>query len=174
MTSEKLTGMHARWASILQEYDVDIQHRSGVTHGDADGLSRNPLPSEEDRTDARMHHDSPVTSVTAGLVLLACLGAETIEAAADQPQFGGTEKDGDPQATESGAAHSASRDVWQDEATLVYLRTSSHALGLTAAARDRVQHRAKHYHFKNNLLRKRMPAGVDKIVPEPHLRANMI
>jgi hypothetical protein len=26
MTSEKLTGMHARWASILQEY-VDIQHR---------------------------------------------------------------------------------------------------------------------------------------------------
>jgi hypothetical protein len=58
MTREKLTGMHARWASILQEYDVDIQHRSGVTHGDADGLLRNPLPNEEDRTDARMHHDS--------------------------------------------------------------------------------------------------------------------
>jgi hypothetical protein len=26
----------------------------------------------------------------------------------------------------------------------------------------------------NNLLRKRMPAGVDTIVPEPHLRANLI
>src|SRR6476469_7697688 len=90
MTSEKLTGMHARWASILQEYDVDIQHRAGVTHGDADGLgSRNPLPSEEDRTDARMHHDSPVTSVTAGLALLACVGTEAIETAADQPTFGG-------------------------------------------------------------------------------------
>jgi hypothetical protein len=174
MTSEKLAGMHARWASILQEYDVDIQHRSGVTHGDADGLSRNPLPSEEDRIDARMHHDSPVTSVTAGLALLACLGAEAIEAAADQPEFGGTEKDGDPQASKSGATNSASRDVWQDEATLVYLRTSSHAPGLTAAARDRVQHRAKHYHFENNLLRKHMFAGVDKIVPEPHLRANLI
>jgi hypothetical protein len=100
MTSEKLTGMHARWASILLEYDVDIQHRSGVTHGDANGLSRNPLPSEEDWTDARMHHDSLVTSVTAGLALLACLGAEEIEAAAsDQPEFGGSEKDGDPQAT---------------------------------------------------------------------------
>jgi hypothetical protein len=151
MTSEKLTGMHARWASILQEYDVDIQHRSGVTHGDADGLSWNPLPSEEDRTDARMHHDSPVTSVTAGLALLACLGAEAIETAADQPEFGGTEKDGDPQATKSGAANSASRDVWQDEATLVYLRTGSHAPGLTTAAKDRVQHRAKHYHFENRL-----------------------
>jgi hypothetical protein len=62
MTSEKLTGMHARWASILQEYNVDIQHRLGVTHADADGLSRIPLLSEKDWTDARMHHDSPVTS----------------------------------------------------------------------------------------------------------------
>jgi hypothetical protein len=69
MTSKKLTGMHARWTSILQEYDVDTQHRSGVTHGDADGLSWNPLPSEEDRTDARMHHDSPVASVSAVLAL---------------------------------------------------------------------------------------------------------
>jgi hypothetical protein len=107
MASKKLTGMYARWAIILHEYDVNIQHRSGVTHGDADGLSRNLLPSEEDWTDARMHHDSPVTSVTAGLALLACVGTEAIKTAADQPEFGGTEKDGDPQAT----ANSASRDV---------------------------------------------------------------
>jgi hypothetical protein len=65
---------------------------------------------------------SPVTSVTAGLALLACLGAEAIKTAADQPEFGGTEKDGDLQATEIGAANSASRDVWQDQATLEYLR----------------------------------------------------
>jgi hypothetical protein len=63
MTSEKLTGMHARWASILQEYDVGIQRRLGVTYADADGLLQNPLPTEEDRADARMHHDSLVTSV---------------------------------------------------------------------------------------------------------------
>jgi hypothetical protein len=150
MTSEKLTGMHARWASILQEYDVDIQHRAGVTHGDADGLSRNLLPSEEDWTDARMHHDSPVTYVTAGLALLACLGAEAIKAAASQPEFGGTEKDGDPQATESSAANSASRDVWQDSATIAYLRTGSHAPEQTAPAKDRIQHRAKHYYFEND------------------------
>jgi hypothetical protein len=55
-----------------------------------------------------MHHDSPVTSVTADLALLACLGAEAIEAAASQPEFGGTEKDGDPQTTESSAASSTS------------------------------------------------------------------
>jgi hypothetical protein len=120
MTSVKLKGMHARWASILQEYDVDIQHRSGVTHGDADGLSRNPLRSEEDRTDARMHHNSLVTFVIAGLALLAYVGTEAIKTAAYQPEFGGTENDGDPQATESGAANSASCDVWQDEATAAY------------------------------------------------------
>jgi hypothetical protein len=153
---------------------VDIQHRSGVTHGDADELSRNPLPSEEDQTDARMHHDSHVTSVTAGLALLACVGIEAIKTAADRLEFGGTEKDEDPQATESGAANSASRDAWQDEAILAYIRTGSHAPGLTAAVKDRVQHRAKHYLFENNLLRKRMPAGVDKIVPESHLHANLI
>jgi hypothetical protein len=89
-----------------------------------------------------MHHDSPVTSGTAGLALLACLGAEAIEAAADQPEFGGIEKDGDPLATESGAANSASRDVWQDLATIAYLRTCSHALKQTATIKDRIQHPA--------------------------------
>jgi hypothetical protein len=124
MTSKKLTGMHARLASILQDYDVDTEHRSGVTHGDVDGLLRNPLPGEEDWTDLRMHHDSPVTSVIAGLALLACVGTEAIEAA----EFGKIEKDGDPQATESGAASSASCDVWQDKATLAYLRTQGSLL----------------------------------------------
>jgi hypothetical protein len=113
-----------------------------------------------------------VTSVTARLALLACVGTEAIEAAADQPEFGLRRMD--PQATKSGAANSASCDVWQDEAILAYLRTGSHAPGLTAAVKDRVQHRAKQHHFENNLLRKRMPSDVDKIVPEPHLRANLI
>jgi hypothetical protein len=85
----------------------DIQHRSGVIPGDADGLLRNPLPSEEDWINARLHHDRSVTSVTAGLALLACLRAEAIEAAADQPEFGDTEKDGDPQVTKLDAANFA-------------------------------------------------------------------
>jgi hypothetical protein len=64
------------------------------------------------------------------------------------------------------------------QATIAYLRTGSHAPGQTASVKDRIQHRAKHYYFENNLLRKQMPAGVDKInhkfMPEPHLRANLI
>jgi hypothetical protein len=34
-----------------------------------------------------MHHDNSVTSVTAGLALLACVGTEAIEGAADQPEL---------------------------------------------------------------------------------------
>jgi hypothetical protein len=56
MTNTKLTGMHARWANILQEYDFEIIHRSGLKNLDADGLSRNPLPSDHNPTDARMDH----------------------------------------------------------------------------------------------------------------------
>jgi hypothetical protein len=104
MTSEKLTRMHACWAGILQEYDVDIQHRSGVTHGDADGLSRNPLIVKRIGLMPGCIMTVLRTSAIAGLELLACVGTEAFETAADQSDFGGTEKDGDPQATESGAA----------------------------------------------------------------------
>ena len=42
-------GRLARWALSLQQYSFDIQHRSGKSHGNADGLSRrsydNPLAS---------------------------------------------------------------------------------------------------------------------------------
>jgi hypothetical protein len=112
MTNEKLTGMHARWAHILSEYDSEIRHRPGKRSGDAGGLSRNPLQDETDLTDARMDHDaSPVspTSVSAGLALLAYHGAEVSESEENQTShkedfalavpeeispFAGTEKDG--------------------------------------------------------------------------------
>ena len=35
-------GQVARWLEILAEFDMDIQHRSGAKHGNADGLSRRP------------------------------------------------------------------------------------------------------------------------------------
>ena len=35
-------GQWARWLQRLQEYDFDIQHRPGKSHGNADGLTRRP------------------------------------------------------------------------------------------------------------------------------------
>ena len=47
LNSVELKGRLARWVLHLQEYSFDIQHRSGSSHGNADALSRLPLPNEE-------------------------------------------------------------------------------------------------------------------------------
>ena len=52
---EKLTGKLTRWTLLLQEYDFEVVHRAGITNLDANGLSRNPSPSDEDFTRARWH-----------------------------------------------------------------------------------------------------------------------
>ncbi|GBM29206.1 Retrovirus-related Pol polyprotein from transposon 412 [Araneus ventricosus] len=38
----ELEGQIARWIQRLQEYDFEIQHRKGTSHGKADALSRRP------------------------------------------------------------------------------------------------------------------------------------
>ena len=35
-------GQQARWLEIMEEYQYTIEHRSGVAHGNADALSRDP------------------------------------------------------------------------------------------------------------------------------------
>ncbi|GFU66149.1 retrovirus-related Pol polyprotein from transposon 412 [Trichonephila clavipes] len=37
-------GQIARWIQRIQEYDVEIRHRKGSAHGNADALSRRPCP----------------------------------------------------------------------------------------------------------------------------------
>lgn len=59
MTSKNLTGQYARWALALQSYQFTVVHRPGAKHQNADGLSRNPLPSTHDTTGARLDHDVP-------------------------------------------------------------------------------------------------------------------
>ncbi|CAG4936467.1 unnamed protein product [Parnassius apollo] len=39
-------GQVARWNELLQEYDFEIEHRSGKSHGNADVLSRRPCPED--------------------------------------------------------------------------------------------------------------------------------
>ena len=194
MTNEKLTGMHARWAHILSEYDFEIKHRPGKRSGDADGLSRNPLTDETDLTDARMDHEpSPVSRiiVSAGLALLAYQGTEISELEENQTKlkedftlaipedispFAGTEKDGELVMTHP-RKNPVSRDIWLDLGTLRYLRDKTFEEGASAQERDRVQHRAKGYYFMNKLLRKRtspLTGKIDRVVPPPRERTNLI
>lgn len=39
------TGQTARWLEVLGCYDLDVKHRAGRSHGNADGLSRKPCAS---------------------------------------------------------------------------------------------------------------------------------
>ena len=45
MNIKEPTGRLARWALLLQQHDFTIQHRSGLTNGNADALSRRPYDS---------------------------------------------------------------------------------------------------------------------------------
>lgn len=169
MTNERLRGMHARWANLLQEYDFEIVHRQGVKNLNADGLSRNPLPSDADETDARMDHcvlPMDRHPVAASLAMLATsTPVPDTEPAEDESDAPG----------ESHPVDSQDNDIWQDSPVLEYLQASRrHSPGITAKERDRIWHRSKGYRFDNGVLYKRMAAGTEKVVPRPEQRANLI
>ena len=63
MESHKLTGKLARWALLLHVYDFEVIHKARVKNLDADGLSRNPSPLQEDLTGARWHGTSDQEAV---------------------------------------------------------------------------------------------------------------
>ena len=46
-TTKNLTGKLARWALYLQEFRFSVRHKAGKSHGNADGTSRGPHPSED-------------------------------------------------------------------------------------------------------------------------------
>jgi len=47
MTNDKFTGKLVSWALILQKYEFKIFHRLGITHQNADTMSRRPLTTFE-------------------------------------------------------------------------------------------------------------------------------
>jgi site-specific DNA-cytosine methylase len=57
LARQDLEGQEARWCMALQDFDLIIKHRPGVTNQNADMLSRNPRETTEDWTEARMDHE---------------------------------------------------------------------------------------------------------------------
>jgi hypothetical protein len=184
MTNTKLKGMHARWANTLQEYDVKIKHRAGLKHMDADGLSRNPLPSDHDPTDARMDHVDDTGDLATISACLAMMAGQEVDVDQDDAITADLDETRDPQANSpppSVVRDDANvdppvpynREVWQDAALMDFLQNGVYPDGASTKAKDRIWHRAQGYCYDRGGLRKITAKG-EKLVPKLEQRANSI
>lgn len=121
MEPYKLTGKLAKRALLLQEYDFEVVQRAGITNLDADGLSRNPSPSDEDLTGARWHGDCDRDAVPgwhAATYLTLMSGS-----ASEVPNQGSDEELDRAQVV---------GDVWEDRAVLHKLQHGTYHLPISA------------------------------------------
>jgi hypothetical protein len=120
MTNDKLTGKLVRWVLILQEHEFKVIHRPGITHQNADTMSRKPLTTSEDFSEARQDFDQiptvPVSEASSYLALLQCNLVE-------HPIL----------------------DIWEDLDTLRFLQHGEHPPQVMLSQQDRIQQRSKRY-----------------------------
>ncbi|CAM6113779.1 unnamed protein product [Calypogeia fissa] len=122
---------------LAVEYNFEVIHRPGVTHQNADAMSRSPLGTSDDHTVARQDFDSMVEPTATSCLALSA----------------------DVQVDEA-----TSVDIWKDNATLHYIQRGEFPPNVTLMERDRIQHRARIYSWKNNHLVRLFPSG-DHMVP---------
>jgi len=148
MTNDKLIGKLARWVFILQEYEFKVIHRPGITHQNADTMSRRPFTTSEDFLETRQDFDQiPTIHVSYASSYLALLQCNLVE----HPIV----------------------DIWEDLHTLRFLQHGEYPPQITSSLRDRIQHRSKHYSWKDNHLVRCLPRG-DRMVPPPHEQPGFI
>jgi hypothetical protein len=148
MTNDKLTYKLVRWALILQEYEFKVIHRPGITHQNADTMSRRPLTTFEDFSEARQDFDHiPTIHVSEASNYLALLQCNLVE----HPIM----------------------DIWEDLDTLRFLQHGEYLRQVTSSQRDHIQQRSKCYSWKDNHLVRCLPQG-NRVVPPPHERPSLI
>ncbi len=142
MTNDKLTSKLARWALILQEYEFKVIHWLGITHQNADTMSRKPFTTSEDFWEAKQDFDQiPAIHVSEACSYLALLQCNLVE----HPIL----------------------DIWEDLDILGFLQHGEYPPQVTSNQRDRIQQRSKRYSWKDNHLVRCLPQG-DRVVPPPH------
>jgi hypothetical protein len=167
MESDKLTRKLARWALMLMEYDFKVVHRAGLVNMDADGLNRNPVPSQADATGARWHVDDGEDSLpgwhcSTFLCLLVMHGNTTEEATV-------------PTVDEDGGKESkGARDIFEDVDVMKYLKEREVKATWSTKERDRVLQRAKWFVWERTHLLRLWPDGTKKVVPTPEERVKLI
>jgi hypothetical protein len=167
MESDKLIGKLARWALILMEYDFKVVHRAGLVNMDADGLSRNPVPSQADATGARWHVEEGEDSLlgwhcSAFLCLLVMSGDTTREATVAMVDV----DDGE----ESGGA----KDIFEDADVMKYLKDGEVKVTWFTKEKDRILQCTKRFVWERTHLLILWLDGTKKVVPVPEERVKLI
>jgi len=80
MTNNKLIGKLVHWALVLQQYEFKVIHRPGITHQNTDTMSRRPLTTFEDFSEAKQDFDLiPIVHVSYASNYLALLQCNLVE-----------------------------------------------------------------------------------------------
>jgi hypothetical protein len=116
---------------MLMEYDFKVVHKAGLVNMDANGLSRNPIPSQADATGARWYVEDGEDSLPGWhcfsfLCLLAMHGDTTGEATVAIVDADGGE--------ESGGA----KDIFENEDVMLYLKAGETKATWSSKEKDRV------------------------------------
>jgi hypothetical protein len=141
MESDKLTDKLTKWALLLQEYNFEAVHRAGITNLNADGLPRNPSPSDEDLTGARWHGDCDQEAVLGWYA--AAFFTLFFSTVVEVSIHGSDDETDRPQAIV---------DIWEDLPVLHKLQEGTLPFSTSAMERDRIEHRLTRFRWEKGLL----------------------
>jgi hypothetical protein len=80
MTNDKLISNLACWVLIFQEYEFKVIHRPGITHQNANTMSRKPFTISEDFSEAKQNFNHiPIIHVSYAYSYFALLQCNLVE-----------------------------------------------------------------------------------------------
>ncbi|GAQ91134.1 putative transposon-encoded protein with retrovirus polyprotein and reverse transcriptase domain [Klebsormidium nitens] len=158
MTSQNLTGMHARWALMLQEFDFEVKYRKGLVNMNADRLSRNPLPETEDRRER------------------GCMTTRRQSRCGRRPRClrgkpGRRGRRWTTTKTSLGGGRSGEKSI---PTTPQVVRGEQPDPAWSEKEQERVRRRSLSYRFDDGVLLRRLGNGEEKVVPPPAEREGVV